>query len=219
MLSDHFPMLGLRLRTPRLELRLPDQQQLSDLADLAAEGVHDPATTPFTVPWTDLPPAERARSVVQHHWRTLSAATPAAWSLPLTVLLDGVVVGLQGLDGTDFAITREVHTGSWLGMRYHRMGIGTEMRAAVLHLGFAGLGAVAARSGAFAHNAASLGVSRRLGYEFDGLDRKVQRGALAMHQRLRLSRERWERHRTVEVTIEGLEPCLPLLGLPAAAAV
>jgi RimJ/RimL family protein N-acetyltransferase len=65
----------------------------------------------------------------------------------------------QGLGGRDFAVLREVHTGSWLGRRYQGHGIGTQMRAAVLHLAFEGLGAQHAAFGAFEHNAASLGVS------------------------------------------------------------
>ena len=68
MLIDHWPLLGLRLNTARLELRLPSDEELSELADLAAEGIHEPDRMPFVVPWTNLPPRERARSVVQHHW-------------------------------------------------------------------------------------------------------------------------------------------------------
>jgi hypothetical protein len=55
------------------------------------------------------------------------------------VLSGGVVVGSQGIGGRDFAVLREVHTGSWLGLRYQGQGIGTQMRAAVLHLAFEGL--------------------------------------------------------------------------------
>ena len=39
------------------------------------------------------------------------------------------------------------------------------------------------------------------------------RDKLAVEQRLRLDRVAWEAHRTVEVEIQGLEPCLPLLGV------
>lgn len=57
MLTDHWPQLGLRLSTTRLELRLPTGEELAELADLAAQGIHEPDRMPFTVPWTDLPPA------------------------------------------------------------------------------------------------------------------------------------------------------------------
>ncbi|MFD0904794.1 hypothetical protein [Actinomadura sediminis] len=71
MTLTHWPLYGLVLRTPRLELRLPDLRESDATGDLAAEGVHDPATMPFLTPWTDAPPAERARAHVQFHWRQL----------------------------------------------------------------------------------------------------------------------------------------------------
>ncbi|MEV8609482.1 GNAT family N-acetyltransferase [Amycolatopsis sp. NPDC051373] len=215
MLADHFPLLGLRLRTPRLELRLPSPEELGALADLAAGGVHDADVMPFVVPWTDQPPAKVALSVVQHHWRHLGIWTPSDWSLNLTVFADGVVVGQQSIGAHDLAITREVHTGSWLGRRYQGQGIGAEMRAAVLHLAFVGLGAEEAVSAAFEHNVASQAVSRKLGYQPDGVQRRAVGGRLSIEHRLRLTRAMWEQHRTVPVGMEGLGPCLPLLGLDA----
>jgi RimJ/RimL family protein N-acetyltransferase len=215
MLVDHFPLLGLRLTTPRLELRLPSADELGALADLAASGVHDPDVMPFNVPWTDQPPAKAALSVVQHHWRQLGSWDPRNWSLNLTVFHAGVVVGQQSIGASDLAVTREVHTGSWLGRRHQGQGIGTEMRAAVLCLAFDGLDAQEATSGAFEPNVASYAVSRKLGYEPDGFQRRVVRGRLSIERRLRLTRAAWERHRTIPVGIEGLRPCLPLLGLDA----
>ena len=55
---------------------------------------------------------------------------------------------------------RSVATGSWLGLRHQGHGIGKEMRAAVLHFAFAGLGAIEALSGAWDDNKPSLGVER-----------------------------------------------------------
>src|SRR5215217_3606244 len=96
---------------------------------------------PFMVPWTDLPPVERARSVLQWHWRMWAELTPQQWRLGFVVLRGGEVVGVQDVGATEFAVRREVATGSWVGRRHHGQGIGTEMRSAVLHLAFAGLGA------------------------------------------------------------------------------
>jgi RimJ/RimL family protein N-acetyltransferase len=209
----HWPLFGLRLRTPRLELRLPSLADLDELAGLAAAGVHDPAVQPFGVPWTDVPPDQRARNLLQFHLGQLGAWSPQDWTLNLVVDSGGTIVGTQGISGRDFAVLREVNTGSWLGQRYHRQGIGTEMRAAVLHLAFAGLGAEYATSKAFTDNAASLGVSRKLGYVFDGTYRQVIRGKPATQQRLRLDRAGWRAHRTTEVEITGLAECLPDFGL------
>ena len=212
MLVDHFPLLGLRLRTPRLELRLPLADDLAALADLAVEGIHSPDVMPFLTPWTQQPPAEIARSVVQQNWRSLGTWSPQNWSLYLTVFHDGVVVGQQRVSARDLAVTREVNTGSWLGKRHQGQGIGTEMRAAVLHLAFAGLGVAEAVSAAFEDITASLAVSRKLGYQPDGVDRLVVRGELVIDHRMRLTRAAWEKHRTTEVTIDGLAPCRALFG-------
>ncbi|MDH6579752.1 GNAT family N-acetyltransferase [Kitasatospora sp. MAP5-34] len=213
MLTDHWPLLELRLTTPRLELRLPSDKELAELAELAAQGVHDPDRMPFSVPWTDLPPRERARSVVQHHWLRLGDWTPGNWALNLAVFEHGRIVGQQTIAARDFATLREVGTGPWLGLRHHGRGLGTEMRTAVLHLAFAGLGAAEATSGAFADNPSSLKVSGKLGYEPDGTERLTVRGRATVLHRLRLSRARWEQHQQAGVRVEGLGACLPLLGL------
>jgi len=212
MITEHFPLLGLRLTTPRLELRLPDPAELAALAELAAEGIHDPDVMPFSVPWTDAPPAERARGVVQHHWGMLSRITPEGWSIPFTVFVDGEVAGVQDIGAQDFAVTRQVGSGSWLGQRFHGKGIGTEMRAAVLDLAFEGLDAELAASAAYADNPASLAVSRRLGYRDNGTERCSSRGKPNTMRRLILDREAWERNRTVKVEIEGVEACRGMLG-------
>ncbi|RZU51141.1 RimJ/RimL family protein N-acetyltransferase [Krasilnikovia cinnamomea] len=214
MINDHWPLYGLRLRTPRLELRLPGPDDLAALADRAAEGVHDPDTQPFTTAWTDAEPDQRARATMQWHWSMLGRWQPDDWSLNLVAVADGVVVGTQDVRARTFAALREVGTGSWLGRAHHGRGYGTEMRAAVLHLAFEGLGAEYATSAAFADNDASYGVSRKLGYADDGVDRHLVRGAVVVSRRLRLDRAGWAAARTVPVSIEGLAPCLPMFGLP-----
>jgi len=49
MIIDYWPLLGLQLITPRLQLRMPSDTELSELADLAAEGMHQPGSVPFLV--------------------------------------------------------------------------------------------------------------------------------------------------------------------------
>ncbi|MER5641064.1 GNAT family protein [Kitasatospora sp. NPDC002227] len=215
MISDHWPLLNLTLRTPRLELRLPSEPELAALADLAAEGVHEPERMPFVVPWTDRPPAERARGVVQHHWLRRGTWTPQDWALNLVVFAEGEVAGLQTLAARDFGTLRQVTSGSWLGLRHQGRGIGTEMRAAVLELAFAGLGAREAVSGAFEDNESSYAVSLKHGYQPDGIERYVVRGRPVTSRRLRLPRERWAELPHPPVSITGLTPCLELFGLPA----
>jgi RimJ/RimL family protein N-acetyltransferase len=216
--SSHWPLYGLRLTTPRLELRLPDEDELALLSDLAAAGMHQPGTAPFYVRWPYLPPAERARAFLQGQWRDRGSWSAAGWSLDLAVFAGGEPAGMQEIAAEDFGTLREVSSFSWLGVRHHGQGYGTEMRAAALHLAFAGLGAVQAVSGAFEENAPSMAVSARLGYEPDGITRDVAGGQVRTTRRFRLSRERWERFRQTPVTISGLDPCLPLFGAGPAGA-
>jgi RimJ/RimL family protein N-acetyltransferase len=215
MVSSWWPLADLRLQTPDLELRWPSLDDLEALAGLAAAGVHDPAVQPFMVAWTDASADERARSTLQYHWSRWGSWQPSDWMLELVAVRDGAVVGSQGMGGRDFAVLREVHTGSWVGRRYQGQGIGTQMRAAVLHLAFEGLQAQWAVSAAFEDNAASLGVSRKLGYRDDGTEWHLVRGRPALTRRLRLARADWQATRTVPVRIHGLQPCLSLFGLSA----
>jgi RimJ/RimL family protein N-acetyltransferase len=134
------------------------------------------------------------------------------WRLSFAVLEAGTIIGTQDLRADDFARVRTVRTGSWLGQEYQGRGNGKEMRAAVLHLAFAGLGALIAQTSAFADNAASLGVTRALGYVPDGEELVVRRGSASRHLRFRLERDEWELRRRDDITLERLGPCLPVLG-------
>ena len=215
MLIDHWPLLGLRLNTGHLELRLPASEELSDLADLAAEGMHHPGSRPFLVSWPGRAPKDRARALVQRHWQDRGDWSTSNWSLALAVFADGQVVGQQDISARDYPVLREVSTFSWLGVRHHGKGIGTQMRAAALHLAFAGLGATDATSGAFDDNISSLRVSEKLGYQPDGIERLAAHGQVTTTRRLRLTRHQWESTDRPPVTITGLAPCLPMFGLPA----
>lgn len=209
----NWPLYDLRIRTPRLELRLPDLELLDELAELAGRGVHPPEHMPFAVPWTDRPSPELERSVVQHSLLQVASWTKERWIYNPVVLKEGRVIGTQDMKGQDFAVARSFGTGSWLGREHQGHGFGREMRAAILHLGFAGLGAEEALTSVFSDNPASLGVSRSLGYERNGVSLVARRGLPTRHLSYRLSRERWLATHNLEVQIEGLEPCLELFGL------
>ena len=206
MLIDHWPLAGLRLTTPRLELRVPTPEDLAGLADVAAAGVHDPARTPFLFTWTDHEPAVVARNAIQFLWSTWAGWSPEQWRLQFVVVADGAVMGTQTMEAKSFRTLREVGTGSWLGQRFQGQGYGTEMRAAVLDLAFTGLGAEFATTEAFEHNKASYGVSRKLGYAGNGVTRHVVRGEPVLGRRLRLDRAGWAAARRVPVKIFGLDP-------------
>lgn len=213
MAHPYWPLYDLRLRTPRLELRPPTDDDLLELARLAARGIHDPGQMPFAIPWTDLPSPDLERGVFQYYWRCRGAFGPGEWWLDLAAYHGGQLVGVQGVGAKDFKVLRTVNTGSWVGRSFQRQGYGREMRAAVLHLAFAGLGAEVAISSAFADNAASERVSRALGYREDGTERKAPRGEPREVHRFRIDRGDWERTRRIEVEMEDPQPCLMLLGL------
>ena len=165
-LTDAWPLFGLRLRTERLVLRLPTDDDLVPLMALARAGIHPPDEMPFGVAWSTIPSPAFERSFMQHHWRCAVCGrrpTGPSTSSPF----DGDPIGSQCIDAEAFAVYRR-STGSWLGQAFQGRGFGKEMRAAVLGFAFDGLGARVAETEAFLDNAASNGVSRTLGYEPNG---------------------------------------------------
>ena len=206
---DISPLFELRLRTPRLELRLPTRPELEELRELARAGVHPPEEMPFAVAWTDEPYSEEW--VVAFHRQQRESWRPDAWDLELGVWTNGELGGVQAVYAKDFPERRTVGTGSWLGRRFQRFGLGTEMRTAVLELAFRGLGAELARSGAIDGNVASMRVSEKLGYRIVGTGTVSPRGVEVVHTDVGLRREDWRP--PVEVEIEALGTCLPLFGV------
>jgi RimJ/RimL family protein N-acetyltransferase len=218
-LADLWPIAGLVVRTSRLEVRWPSDDDLVAVADVAADGVHGHDEMPFWLPWTRGSASEIRERVLQWHWLQRGKWAPSSWNWNPVVVVDGQVVGTQGMFAESYPTRRVVETGSWLGRRFQGRGIGVEMRRAVLHLAFAGLGASRAETGAFEDNGASLAVTRRLGYQANG-DRIVavedrRRRMLAF----RLDRSDWVSSGSSaagDVEIEGLPPCLELFGAAAA---
>ena len=211
--TGHWPLFDLVVETPRLTLRYVDDGLAVELIDLAGRGIHDPATMPFSIPWTDLPSPRFEREALQFYWSRRAGLRPDDWSLQMAVIVDGVTVGLTDLLARDFPRLRGVATGSWLGREFQGRGIGKEMRIATLTLGFDGLGAEYATTGAFHDNAASIGVTTSLGYEPTGWRDTLRRDDRDKLLEYRMSREHWLTIRRDDITIDGLEPCLDLLGV------
>ena len=181
----------LRLRTPRLELRLATRAEARRLFAVAEAGIHDPGAMPFEIPWTD--DLDEAGFVAHVTGSTTD-------SIRFTAFLDGAPVGVQALDVHPEWVT----TGSWLGAVYQGRGLGTEMRAAVLCYAFGHRGATTARSGAIQGNPQSLGVSRKLGYEVVGSHVVSPRGEPLEHTDVELRRDRFRS--PVPVTVDGVRP-------------
>jgi RimJ/RimL family protein N-acetyltransferase len=212
MAHPYWPLYDLVVRTPRLELRLPNEDELVALAALAGEGIHDPGWMPLAG-WTDQPSPQLERGVLHWHWGRRADWMPTSWNYNPVAIVDGEVAGTQSMYANDFGALRVVNTGSWLGRRFQGAGLGKEMRAAIVHLAFAGLDALEARSGFWHDNEPSRRVSESLGYEVVGERWVLRRGVRDKELEARLRREVWEERRRTDITIEGLDAsCLELFG-------
>ena len=211
--KSFWPLDDLQLTIANLTLRPVRESDLDLLGALLPEDVElDPeAPRPFDLTGR----AERAVVLRQEYWRHLGAWTPSAWRLPMLVYRGGAAVGVQELEGRhDFVRERVVDTSSWLIASARGRGIGTAMRTAVLALAFEGLGATAAVSEAWHDNAASLGVSRALGYVDAGERQHPRGGTTDRMVGLRMDRDAWEARPRPAVEIAGLDGCRHLFGLP-----
>jgi RimJ/RimL family protein N-acetyltransferase len=205
------PLYELRLRTPRLELRLGTRDELVEVHELARHGIHPPDEMPFENPWTDHSDDEDfVEQCVAFHESALRDWRPSRWSFNPLVFFAGQPIGSQSMRAENFPTRREVDTGSWLGQAFQRQGIGTEMRTALLELAFRHLGAEAALSGSILGNESSKRVSEKLGYSVVGTSTIAPRGEPVEKYDFRLERNDWQPAFAVE--IEGADACLPLFG-------
>ena len=123
-LAAYWPIFGLQLATPRLVLTPLQDADLPELCELILAGIHDASAMPFRFPWTDAPRDEIVLAALRYYWSTRAASTPEHWSVTFAVRRGGGLVGLQELRAEDFAVTRTVRTGSWLGRSHQGHGIG-----------------------------------------------------------------------------------------------
>jgi RimJ/RimL family protein N-acetyltransferase len=211
-LVQAWPLFGLRIRSERLELRPPTDDDLMPLMDVALAGIHDPAEMPFGVAWSTVPSPDFERGFLQHFWNQRGSWTPERWAMNLLVEHEGRPIGAQSIHATAFGVHRTVDTGSWLGRRFQGRGFGKEMRAAVLAFAFDGLGARVAESGAFLDNAASNAVSRGLGYEENGRGALAPQGVSRETQQFRMTEAIWRSRPRPPVEIVGLDACRSWFG-------
>jgi RimJ/RimL family protein N-acetyltransferase len=211
-LAEAFPLFALRLRSERLELRLPTDDELLRLMDVARSGIHPPDEMPFGVAWSTQPSPAFERGYLAYHWANRSGWSAEDWELGLAVWLDGRPIGMQGMHARRFSVLRTIGTGSWLARDVQGLGYGKEMRSAMLTLAFDGLGALVAETEAFTDNASSAGVSRALGYEENGTGGLAPEGILRETQRFRMTVERWRSRPRPPVEIDGLDACREMFG-------
>ena len=211
-----WPPLGLRIVGAGLELAWATDELMFALAREAAAGVHDEDFMPFVVPWTRGAPEQVGRSVLQYGWGRRGVLSPQDWCVQMAVLRDGQVLGLQDAFARGYPVTRTAETGSWLGLRHHRQGIGWRMRLLMLHLLFEGLGASTATTSAFDDNPGSLGVTRKLGYRENGLTTVARDGVAVASRAFRMDRADWDARpewMRPDVQLQGVDAVRALLDL------
>jgi RimJ/RimL family protein N-acetyltransferase len=211
-ISAVWPLYGLRIHTPLIDLRLPTLDDLAALAAVGADGIYEPGDRhAFQVAgWTNQPSPGFERSLAQYHWRALAEWDPWRWEFTPVVVHAGRIVGTQDAGAEDFPVARSVSTTAWLGRAWQGRGLGREMREAILHLAFAGLGAEAAYSRAWEENVAALRISRSLGYQPNGTELRARGDEAAVQVNMVLERADWERRRRDDIEITGLEGCAEL---------
>jgi RimJ/RimL family protein N-acetyltransferase len=197
-----WPLHDLVLTTPDLELRVVDEAAAKQLTALAPDDLGFNPKIPSI-----------GYDVLQNYWRSMGQWRVDDWVLPFVVRRHGEPLGVQALEGKDFVVRRVIDSYSWLVRSARGHGIGKQMRTAVLELAFRGLGAQYAISEAYEDNAASLGVSHHLGYRDNGrsVERRDGRPETVWSQHLLLPAADWSP--SWEVSISGLDACLPLFGL------
>jgi RimJ/RimL family protein N-acetyltransferase len=212
---QYWPLFGLRIHTERLELRMPTDDDLYQLAATARNGVYAPGEMPFLVPWQETPSPDFEYNFLQYHWGLRANWNPDSWRLELGVRVDDQAAGAQAISADGFAEHSTISTGSWLGRGFQGRGYGKEMRAAVLAFSFDYLQADWVTSAAFADNPASIAISRSLGYEetshewVGGPEDGDQREAI----NFLMTPDLWYSRKRAPIEVEGFDECRPFFGL------
>lgn len=211
-LTTVYPPFALTLATPRLVLRPLRDGDIPAAVEAAASGIHEQGRNPFSTPWAESPPDQLGPTMGRWYWQCRANSTPESWSLILGIWHGETFLGCQDVEAKDFSVRRTVNTGSWLRRTAHGRGFGKEMRAAVALYAFDWLRADVAESEAAEWNAASLGVSRSLGYELNGVTRMSWGGKAETVQRVRLTSGAFRRP-DWQLKVDGHEPTAQFLGI------
>ena len=116
----------LRLRTPRIELRLATIAELRRLFVTAADGAPD---------------GLEEGPYLARHELALAGWRPDEWTLNLVAFQGREPAGTEAVGASHFGRTRAVTNDTWVGRAWRDQGLEDEMRAAALTLAFDGLGA------------------------------------------------------------------------------
>lgn len=165
-----FPLLSLRVITPRLTLRPAQIEELDQLAQVSKGNILEKEKAHFfnnDWPFQKSPAYEE--NFIKHYWHNLSAWEKDNWTLNLTIFYKHNPIGEMSLGATNFENRKSIITGSWILSSYRKRGLGVEARAGALFLGFNKIGAATMASAAHKDNTPSHNVSKTLGYKENGI--------------------------------------------------
>jgi RimJ/RimL family protein N-acetyltransferase len=191
--------------TPRLSLRYVTDD-LGVLAELAAQGIHEPETMPFSTPWTDVEAPELQRNTLRYYWCSRAETTSQHWDLNMAACDRETVICSAQISAERFPTTRTAETGSWIGRQYQGQGLGREMRRAALHLIFAGFNGEPATTRAWHDDTASLRVTRSLPYTEDGAVQLQRRDRPDTMLEFSMTWQHWQTIRRNDIQVAGIGP-------------
>lgn len=221
-IEEIYPPFGLRIATGSVELRVLRDDDLPELVDLVRGGIQAPdVPMPFLNAWHESPfdpgtPDGFPTTSLSWWWTQRATFAPESWQLALTVRRDGELVGMQDMLARNFAQTRAIETGSWLGLAHQGQGTGTLMRQLAVGFAFDELGALECESGYIVGNHRSEAVSRKVGYTKNGRRRIAQTTSQGdvgvMEQRVKVTPETYVRPAQT-VTVDGADAVRRFLGI------
>jgi ribosomal-protein-alanine N-acetyltransferase len=154
----------LRIVTPRLILRLPENRDFRDWAGLRA------ASAPFLTPWEPVWAEDhlsRRSFTGRVHWAGRSVAQGTA--LPLFLTLDDRVIGAITLDHIRRGPAQSGTLGYWIGQPYARQGFMREAIQGIVSHAFAEMDISRIEAACLPENAASRGVLEKTGFKYEGV--------------------------------------------------
>lgn len=179
-LEEIYPPFALRITCGPVELRVLRDDDIPELVELVRGGVQAPdMPMPFVKAWHESlyspgTPDGFPSTSLSWWWTQRATFSPDRWVLAFAVRRGGQLVGMQDLSARNFAHTRSLETGSWLGLSHQGQGTGTLMRQMVVGFAFDELGALECTSGYIDGNHRSAAVNRKAGYRSNGQQRVVQ---------------------------------------------
>lgn len=181
---EAWPPERLRIRTPRLELRIPTDHELVDLGKRSHGRILEPGQEHyFQTGWWRAKQPDYTYNLIRHNAEMKATWAISRWTLYLVPFLEGQGIGQISLRAFSFPRNRSLNTGSWLLPEFRGQGFAREMRAGLLWFGFETLDAYAFTTAARHDNAASIKTTLSLGYKPDreSVDRR----------HFRIAREKW----------------------------